>query len=58
MSISLIGVTTGPTGPTGAPGATGATGATSAAPKLSAQFSACTVICTASNTFTVIGDLS
>jgi hypothetical protein len=34
------------------------TGATSAAPKLRAQFSACTVICTASNTFTVIGDLS
>ena len=34
------------------------TGATSAAPKLRAQFSACTIICTASNTFTVIGDLS
>jgi len=34
------------------------TGATSAAPKLRAQFSACTVICTAANTFTVIGDLS
>jgi hypothetical protein len=34
------------------------TGATSAAPKLTAQYSACTVICTASNTFTVIGDLS
>jgi len=34
------------------------TGATSAAPILRAQFSACTVICTASNTFTVIGDLS
>lgn len=34
------------------------TGATSAAPKLRAQFSAGTVICTASNTFTVIGDLS
>jgi hypothetical protein len=28
MSISLIGVTTGPTGPTGPTGATGATGAT------------------------------
>ena len=34
------------------------TGATSAAPKLRAQNSACTIICTASNTFTVIGDLS
>ena len=34
------------------------TGATSAAPKLRAQFSACTIICTASNTFTVIGDIS
>ena len=33
------------------------TGATSAAPILRAQFSACTIICTASNTFTVIGDL-
>ena len=34
------------------------TGATAAAPKLRARYSACTVICTASNTFTVIGDLS
>ena len=34
------------------------TGATSAAPKLRAQFSACTIICTAANTFTVIGDIS
>lgn len=34
------------------------TGATSAAPVLRAQFSACTIICTASNTFTVIGDIS
>jgi len=34
------------------------TGATSAAPKLRAQFSACTVICTAANTFTIVGDLS
>jgi len=34
------------------------TGATSAAPKLRAQFSAATVICTASNTFTVVGDLA
>ena len=34
------------------------TGATSGAPDLRAQYSACTIICTASNTFTVIGDLS
>jgi hypothetical protein len=34
------------------------TGATAAAPKLRAQYSAATVICTASNTFTIIGDLS
>lgn len=34
------------------------TGATATAPILRAQYSACTVICTASNTFTVIGDLS
>ena len=34
------------------------TGATSSAPKLRAQESACSVICTASNTFTVIGDLA
>ena len=34
------------------------TGATSAAPTLRAQFSAATVVCTAANTFTVIGDLS
>ena len=34
------------------------TGATSTAPDLRAQFSACTIICTSSNNFTVIGDLS
>ena len=34
------------------------TGAASAAPILRAQYSACTVICTASNVFTVIGDLA
>jgi hypothetical protein len=34
------------------------TGATSGAPILRARFSAATVICTGSNTFTVIGDLS
>lgn len=34
------------------------TGATAAAPTLRARYSACTIICTASNTFTVIGDLS
>jgi hypothetical protein len=34
------------------------TGATASAPKLKKQYSAATIICTASNTFTVIGDLS
>ena len=34
------------------------TGATASAPKLRAQYSAATVICTASNTFTVVGDLA
>ena len=34
------------------------TGATATAPKLRAQYSACSIICTASNTFTVIGDIS
>ena len=34
------------------------TGATATAPKLRAQYSAATVICTASNTFTIVGDLS
>ena len=34
------------------------TGASVAAPILRARYSACTIICTASNTFTVIGDLS
>ena len=34
------------------------TGATSAAPNLRVQYSACTIICTASNVFTVIGDIS
>jgi hypothetical protein len=34
------------------------TGATTTAPNLRAQESACSIICTASNTFTVIGDLS
>lgn len=33
------------------------TGATSSAPKLRAKSSACTIICTASNTFTIVGDL-
>ena len=33
-------------------------GATSAAPKLRAQYSACSIVCTASNTFTIVGDLS
>jgi hypothetical protein len=34
------------------------TGASSSAPVLRARYSACSVICTASNTFTVVGDLS
>ena len=34
------------------------TGATSGAPDLRAQFSACTIVCTGTNTFTVIGDLA
>lgn len=34
------------------------TGATASAPKLRARYSAATVICTASNTFTIIGDIS
>jgi len=34
------------------------TGATASAPKLRAQYSASTIICTGSNTFTVIGDLA
>jgi hypothetical protein len=34
------------------------TGATASAPKLKKQFSAATIICTASDAFTVIGDLS
>ena len=34
------------------------TGATSAAPKIAARYGAATVICTASNVFTVIGGLS
>lgn len=34
------------------------TGATSTAPKLRAQYSAATIICTSSNNFTVIGDLA
>jgi hypothetical protein len=34
------------------------TGATASAPKLRAQYSAGTIVCTASNTFLVIGDLA
>ena len=34
------------------------TGATATAPKLRARYSACSIICTASNTFTILGDLS
>jgi hypothetical protein len=34
------------------------TGATASAPKLRAQYSAATIICTGTNTFTIVGDLS
>jgi len=34
------------------------TGATSTAPKLRAQYSAATIVCTSSNNFTVVGDLA
>jgi hypothetical protein len=34
------------------------TGATASAPKLRVQYSAATIICTGSNTFTVIGDIA
>lgn len=34
------------------------TGATASAPKLRAQYSACTILCTNTNTFTIVGDLS
>ena len=34
------------------------TGATSTAPKLRARYSAATIICTASNTFTILGDIA
>jgi hypothetical protein len=34
------------------------TGASAAAPILRARYSACTIICTGSNTFTILGDLS
>ncbi len=34
------------------------TGATASAPKLRAQYSACAILCTGSNTFTIVGDLA
>jgi hypothetical protein len=34
------------------------TGATSSAPTLRARYSACTIICTGSNTFTIVGDFA
>lgn len=34
------------------------TGASSSAPKLRAQYSACSIICTNTNTFTIVGDLA
>ena len=33
-------------------------GATSAAPKIRAQYSSCSIICSASNTFTIVGDIA
>jgi hypothetical protein len=33
------------------------TGATSSAPKLRVQYSACSIVCTGSNTFTILGDI-
>jgi archaellum component FlaG (FlaF/FlaG flagellin family) len=42
----------------GAGGTITSTGATASAPKLRAQYSACTIVCTASNTFTIVGDLA
>ena len=34
------------------------TGASASAPKCRAQYSACSIVCTASNTFTIVGDLA
>jgi archaellum component FlaG (FlaF/FlaG flagellin family) len=34
------------------------TGASASAPKLRAQYAACTIVCTASDTFTIVGDLA
>jgi hypothetical protein len=34
------------------------TGASSSAPVLRARYSACTIICTSSNVFTIVGDLT
>jgi len=34
------------------------TGATASAPVLRARYSACTIICTGSNTFTIVGDIN
>jgi len=34
------------------------TGASASAPKLRAQYSACTIVCTASNVFTIVGDIA
>jgi hypothetical protein len=34
------------------------TGATSTAPKIRTRYSAVTIICTAANTFTIVGDVS
>jgi hypothetical protein len=34
------------------------TGATASAPKINKQYSACTIVCVASNQFTIVGDLA
>jgi hypothetical protein len=34
------------------------TGATASAPVLRARYSACTIVCTGSNTFTILGDIA
>jgi len=56
INIQSIGV--GLTTVSGAGVTITSTGASAIAPILRARYSACTIICTASNVFTVIGDLS
>ena len=56
INIQSIGV--GLTTISGASVTITSTGASASAPILRARYSACTIVCTASNVFTVIGDLS